>query len=154
MGHWTKGVSSLSGQLGGVRTLFRHLFNKSCLMKMNYQIMKFVLTRSCFIYTTWPLFDSVYPSVHHNVANQLFKHDHFTVPEQVVISINDTLRTEQATDKIWISYKKLFNTVTEGAVILLDDGAIEVTLAAVLDKAPLLSASTIKDLCRSIRFSQ
>ena len=47
--------------------------------------------------------------------------------QKVVISINDTLRNEQATDKIWISYKKLFNTVTEGAVILLDDGAIEVS---------------------------
>jgi pyruvate kinase len=43
-----------------------------------------------------------------------------------VISISDSVRNEQTPDKIWISYKKLFDTVTEGAVILLDDGAIEV----------------------------
>ena len=51
-----------------------------------------------------------------------------------MISINDELRNEQSTDQIWISYKKLFNTVTKGAVILLDDGAIEVTLETFLDK--------------------
>lgn len=43
-----------------------------------------------------------------------------------MIAINDDLRNAQTPDKIWISYKKLFDTVTEGAVILLDDGAIEV----------------------------
>ena len=47
--------------------------------------------------------------------------------QQVVIAINEDLRNAQTPDKIWISYKKLFDTVTEGAVILLDDGAIEVT---------------------------
>jgi pyruvate kinase len=47
-----------------------------------------------------------------------------------VIAINDDLRNAQTPDKIWISYKKLFDTVTEGAVILLDDGAIEVRQAS------------------------
>ena len=51
-----------------------------------------------------------------------------------MISFNDELRNEQSTDRIWISYKKLFNTVTNGAVILLDDGAIEVTLETFLYK--------------------
>ena len=60
-----------------------------------------------------------------------------------MISIDEKLRTEQTTDKIWISYKKLFNTVTKGAVILLDDGAIEVTSETVLDKAFLYSPPTI-----------
>lgn len=52
--------------------------------------------------------------------------NHETGSPQVVISISDSVRNEQTPEKIWISYKKLFDTVTEGAVILLDDGAIEV----------------------------
>ena len=58
--------------------------------------------------------------------------------QQVVIAINEDLRNAQTSDKIWISYKKLFDTVTEGAVILLDDGAIEVT------RTPLYFPSSVE----------
>lgn len=42
-----------------------------------------------------------------------------------MISIDEIFRNEQTAAKIWLSYKKLFDTVEKGAVILLDDGAIE-----------------------------
>jgi pyruvate kinase len=44
----------------------------------------------------------------------------------LVVTIDEAFRNEQTTAKIWLSYKKLFDTVKEGACILLDDGAIEV----------------------------
>ena len=46
--------------------------------------------------------------------------------QQIVLTIDDSLKEKQSSDKIWISYKKLLDTVKEGSLILLDDGAIEV----------------------------
>ena len=46
--------------------------------------------------------------------------------QQIVLSIDDSLKETQTSDRIWISYKKLLDTVKEGSLILLDDGAIEV----------------------------
>ena len=46
--------------------------------------------------------------------------------QKVVLSTNDALKDKQTADKVWISYKKLMDTVKVGSLILLDDGAIEV----------------------------
>lgn len=46
--------------------------------------------------------------------------------DSLILSINNDVRSNQTSDKIWISYTKLFETVRIGTSILLDDGAIEV----------------------------
>jgi pyruvate kinase len=48
-----------------------------------------------------------------------------------VISIDEVFRNEQTAAKIWLSYQKLFDTVEKGAVILLDDGAIELKVQSI-----------------------
>lgn len=45
---------------------------------------------------------------------------------KVTLTIDSQHRTGQTSDKIWISYDKLLDTVKEGTRILLDDGAIAV----------------------------
>ncbi len=44
----------------------------------------------------------------------------------VILTTDDSVRHHQSENKIWISYKKILDTVSEGSSILLDDGAIEV----------------------------
>jgi pyruvate kinase len=46
--------------------------------------------------------------------------------QKLTLTTDDSVKENQTPNKIWISYKKLFSTVCEGAIILLDDGAIEI----------------------------
>ena len=43
------------------------------------------------------------------------------------------MRTSQTPDKIWVSYQQLQKTVSVGARVLLDDGAVEVVVESLGD---------------------
>ena len=53
---------------------------------------------------------------------------------KVTLTTDDAHRHVQTVDKLWISYKQLIDTVSEGSCILLDDGAVELRVDAT-DKA-------------------
>lgn len=46
----------------------------------------------------------------------------------ISLMMDDSFRTSQTKDKIWISYKKLFTAPKQGTKILLDDGAVEIVV--------------------------
>eukprot|EP00598_Pedospumella_elongata_P003117 CAMPEP_0184966804 /NCGR_PEP_ID=MMETSP1098-20130426/370_1 /TAXON_ID=89044 /ORGANISM="Spumella elongata, Strain CCAP 955/1" /LENGTH=518 /DNA_ID=CAMNT_0027488147 /DNA_START=100 /DNA_END=1656 /DNA_ORIENTATION=+ len=48
------------------------------------------------------------------------------IGQQITLTNDPAVRTNQTADRIWISYQKLQSTVTAGSRILLDDGAVEV----------------------------
>jgi pyruvate kinase len=47
---------------------------------------------------------------------------------QITLTTDESFRTNQTSNKIWISYKSLLKTVQPGNIILLDDGAIQVEI--------------------------
>lgn len=50
----------------------------------------------------------------------------------ITLTIDETHRTKQTTEKLWISYKSLPKTVKPGNIILVDDGAISLEVLSVL----------------------
>ena len=47
-----------------------------------------------------------------------------TAGQEMILCTNDEFSKAQTASRIWISYPKLFETATEGAIIMVDDGAV------------------------------
>jgi pyruvate kinase len=52
----------------------------------------------------------------------------FTTNDKVTLTTDDRVRSNQSKDTLWISYKSLFETISTDTKILLDDGAIELSI--------------------------
>lgn len=52
----------------------------------------------------------------------------FTTNDKVTLTTDDRVRSNQSKDILWISYKALFETISTDTRILLDDGAIELSV--------------------------
>lgn len=66
------------------------------------------------------------------------------IGKMLTLTNDEKVRNNQLIDKIWISYKKLFDQVTKDTQILLDDGAIELRV----ESKTGLSAEDGEVICR------
>jgi pyruvate kinase len=62
---------------------------------------------------------------------------------KVVLTTDESHRTVQTVDKLWISYKQLIDTVKIGSVILLDDGAVELSVDSKDEKLGLVHCTIV-----------
>lgn len=50
---------------------------------------------------------------------------------EITLTTDDSFRTKQSADKLWISYKSLHKTVCPGSIILVDDGAFQLEVKSI-----------------------
>lgn len=71
------------------------------------------------------LLDTQGPEIRTGSFGNGIKEIELTEGQMITLSIDEKHRTQQDSNYIWISYKKLYDTVLIGSSILLDDGIVE-----------------------------
>ena len=70
---------------------------------------------------------NIHPSIHIivDMTLQCMVVQRYDACMQVTLTTDESVRQEQTASRIWISYRKLYDTVSLGSSILLDDGIVE-----------------------------